>query len=138
MELRELGKFVILAGAWLSLTLIGCAPAEKAEPPKSKVTGKITFNNQPVKEGSVVFENKEEGHLASGVIKDGAFTLPAAPIGKYKVFVTPPPAPPSSDPAKPNPPPDPADIPKKYRDVATSDLTAEVKAGDNTVTLEMK
>ena len=138
VELRELRKFVILAGACLSLMVIGCGPTEKPEPPKSKVTGTVKFKGQPVKEGSVVFENKELGYVASGTIKDGAFTVPVIPIAKYKVFISPPQAPPSSDPGKPNPPPDPADIPKNYREYATSDLSADIKAGDNTVTLELQ
>jgi hypothetical protein len=104
----------------------------------------VTHNGQPVTEGVVQFL-PERGPMAVGPLDaSGRFTLTTrtaddgAYEGKHRVcvfLVTPGDAdlPPGWK------PPDPASIPKQYRSVETSPLTAEVVGGQlNEFTFELK
>ena len=121
----------------INLSLLGCGGGTTSKPTAS-VSGTVTANGQPVKAGMVNFESDPPGSAAQGELKDGKFTLNGSVfLGKYKVTVGPPKlAPPV--PGQTAPLPDTKDIPKKYETTKTSDLTAEVKAGSNTFTFDLK
>lgn len=129
------GIFVALIAGCIG----GCGPTE----PKielADVTGKVTYNGEPLKMGTVMFQ-PASGAFASGEIKpDGTYSLKGA-IGPNKVMIVsrdPEPGPPGPEPAQrkaaeealaANPPK--KYIPDEYGTQA-SKLTYEVKAGTNT------
>jgi hypothetical protein len=129
-----------LAVAAACLVLAGCGDDSSLE--KHPVSGTVTFQGQPVQEGNVNFRNEQYG--GGGVIDaTGAFTVEGGlPAGTYLVYVTPPDIqiPPTfgkdgtpSPQAKEYP-----NIPQKYRLPATSELSIDIKSGDNTVPIAME
>ena len=122
------------------LLLAGCGSSE----PMGKVTGKVTFKGTPVTEGTITFENVEQGGIAAGELQsDGTYSLycPQGGLkpGDYKVAVTPPVVEGSSNgrTASSASPKETKDIPKKYRDGKTSGLVASVKDGKNQFDFDM-
>jgi len=128
------------------LSLSGCGKQT------SEVRGTVRVNGQNVTSGNIAFIS-DDVRLDSSVISDGAYTLLKAPVGKVKITVvsTVPPGtsrgragnlagvPPemrekaasaiaqgSSDPASGKKR---IEVPKKYGDEKTTDLTYEVKSG---------
>ena len=130
---------LLLSVVSLSVTVAGCG-GKRTTLPTGTVSGTITFNGEPVSEGFVNFISTETGQgetVALGSGGEFAFTEPVV-IGPYAVFVTPPEGePPTVE--NPTPaPPDPKNIPKKYRTDATTDFKVEVQEGKNEFTLDMK
>jgi hypothetical protein len=128
-----------MALAVLALFCFGCGRGE----PRGQVTGKVTFQDKPVTEGYVRLSNKEKGiHITADLKSDGAYEVKMAkragvPIGSYQVCVCPPPIQPKGvfDSMKVKPYPN---IPKKYRDTATSGISLTVNEGANTLNIDMK
>ncbi|NUQ61265.1 MAG: hypothetical protein HUU20_02185 [Pirellulales bacterium] len=108
--------------------------------PTGEVTGKVTMAGQPLGEGTVVFFSKPGVPAATGPIgAGGEFRLETpVPAGDYKVAIQPlsgaAPTPESVG-AKESPK---VEIPPKYLSETTSELTASVKEGPNTVAFELK
>lgn len=143
MSLRafDRGLAALLAGLLaLICPLAGCQRGEEL----GHVTGKVTFKGQPVPSGMVIFANKEKGvYMTAPLDSQGAFEVIMAqgaglPLGSYALGVSPPPMdhplgpieePPEADKRK--------DIPRRYRDPATSGLTHEVKSGENVIELDL-
>lgn len=93
------------------------------------VSGKVILDGAGLAAGTVLFMT-EDGHGAAADIQpDGSYTLQCRP-DQYKVAVSPPSSP---DPlVAPTASPQPTGaIPAKYHDVATSNLSTEVKEGKN-------
>jgi hypothetical protein len=124
----------------LSCGIIFCGCHSKE--PVGKVTGKVTFQSQPVSEGIVLFRNITKGISMTCVLRpDGSYTVATAkgaglPLGVYEVSVCPPPrkiltgAP--AEPVKSYP-----NIPQEYRDFGTSGLAVTLQDGDNTFHIAM-
>jgi len=116
--------------------LVGCGKGA----PTGDVSGKVTFKNNPVAEGTVSFMNPAGGTGGEGQLKDGNYTLTAPlPVGEYKVMVTPPIVRKQDGGKGPEvgvelPAPD---IPKKFRTIGTTTLKATVKEGKNEINLDM-
>jgi predicted small lipoprotein YifL len=120
----------------LLLLLLAAAPAwtagcGKSGPVRFPVTGEVTFEGQPVTEGTVSFVSKETGTASAAALDaSGRFEIPdGLPAGRYVVAVAPPPpeevgGAPAADPPREYP-----NIPQKYRSDTTSDLTADVGDG---------
>lgn len=69
-----------LAGLWL---LASCS----SSPPRGIIHGEVTFDGQPVEDGTILFEPESgQGQTAGGPIKDGKFTA-EAPVGKMRVRI---------------------------------------------------
>jgi len=142
--------------SWLALGLftwaafIGCS----SEGPQGTVSGTVTLNGEPVKEGLVSFMSSQ-GHASQGKIAaGGAYTLETPlPPGEYMVSVGPPPiteAPGGLMPGQEGKESDPAshyaaqsapqqsDIPTDYWNEVTSGLKVTVKEGANQVPIELK
>jgi len=152
-------SLVLLALGLLLLPLTGCqGESSSFKGPKGTVTGKVTYNGNPVPMGcTVVFMHQEKAVPATGSISaDGGYTLQMAGrqevlAGTYKVSVSPPAkdavaADPSNPdaykafmtgktvkPAEEKPP-----FPKKYQTAETSGLTFTVKEGANTIDIDLK
>ena len=74
MRCEKQNRWVLLAlaagVAWAG-TSIGCGGSGL-----STVEGKVTFEGEPVEEGSIVFEPKDGvGRAVGGIIKDGKYRL---------------------------------------------------------------
>ena len=119
---------VAACGTFL-LAMIGCSPATMA-----KVTGTVTSQGKPVPDAVVQFVAQKGPGAAGRTDANGTFSLSTlspgdgAIFGVFKVAIEP--FVPARDPDNPSPPPPPrTDIPKVYRSVATTPLSAEVKRG---------
>lgn len=125
----------------LSLALAGCGRAEVLGP----VSGRVTFKDAPVTKGFIVFTNLEKGvTIQAPLDEDGRYTVemargPGLPLGTYQVSVIPPlPEVTTSWPMAPPKLPSYANIPEKYRDTRTSELTVEVIAAGVVFDVAMK
>lgn len=133
-----------LAGLW------GCSK----EGPTGTVSGTVTLDGEPVKEGFVSFVSSQ-GYSGQGKIgAGGAYTLDVPlPPGEYMASVGPPPiteAPGGLIPGKegqasdsashyaPEAVPQQSDIPTDYWNETTSGLRFTIKEGANQVTIELK
>ncbi|MCZ2340549.1 MAG: hypothetical protein LC104_01980 [Bacteroidales bacterium] len=120
----------------LGCGLVGCSGKAFDTHP---VTGLVTVNGKPLASGSVTFVSTSGGPPATGEIgPDGRYTLTtekpndgAAP-GKYTVMIIALPDMTNRAPEDRNPLPAPL-VPEKYLSTSTSGLTAEVKAGENSI-----
>lgn len=106
----------------------------------SPVTGKVTFNGEPVRGGTIIFgpsEGTKGGTPASAEVKeDGTYELKAgatvgAVAGKNKVMYTPPPGKPSTDPKKEG-------EPSPYAGLVPVQKEVEVKPGPNVINIELE
>ncbi len=126
----------------LGLCLTGCGGPREI---LGKVSGKVTFQGEPVSEGLVIFSNTDKGvYMTAKLGPDGSYAVKMAegsglPLGTYQVSITPPlvevPLGPMLTPPKPRAFPN---IPPKYRRNETSGLTLTVEQGDNTFDVDME
>lgn len=129
----------------------GCSPGGYSGP-TGTVSGTITRAGQPVAQGCVVSFVSPDGFTASAKVESGGrynlrnVDAPQIPVATYKVSLAPPAQPElseaeyekamasgmtgQSDAASDA-------IPAKYRDLSTTDLSYEVKAGSNTIDIEL-
>ena len=131
-------------------TFLGCGPSR---PTTAPVSGKVTYQGKPVTEGRIMFY-PQHGRPATGTIgADGSYHLTtfkandgAAP-GKYKVTIDATHAVGGAQPTGPqderslfksgNVPKMERLVPQKYSRLETTDLTAEVKDGNNTIDFKL-
>jgi len=111
------------------LAMIGCSPATMAQ-----VSGTVTSKGKPVPDAVVQFVAQNSPGAVGRTDAAGQFSLSTlkpgdgAFFGMFQVKIEP--FLPGADPDNPSPPPPPrTDIPKVYRSVATTPLSAEVKRG---------
>ncbi len=133
----------------------GCG--KPSGPEYAKVTGTVTVDGQPAAGVNVTFHpdatKGTKGPVSAATTDDqGKFVLygpggkEGAVVGWYKVTVECPPDPgmfssPSGTSGDTKGPPKPKDckVPKKYGDITKTDLTFEVKAGqENTINIDLK
>jgi hypothetical protein len=55
---------------------------------KATITGTVTYKDQPIHEGNIVFTPESGGRSVGAVIKDGKYTAEKVPTGPAKVTVT--------------------------------------------------
>ena len=124
-----------------SAALFGCGADDEV---RGRISGKVTFQGQPVSEGLVLFSSNERGINMNATLKpDGSYEIIMAkgaglPLGTYKVCVSPPPMffpIGASSPPKVKEYPN---IPKKYRKFLTSGLTVTIEEGDNPFDIDMQ
>jgi hypothetical protein len=142
MQVRVQGRVSLALLAGVLTFMAGCGSGVRPIAGSVPGSGTVTFNGQPLEQGMVRFAPESGGKAqpATGQIQNGKFTMvttassPGVVVGKYKVSIisnkpfTPPPL-------KPGTPPDPKAklepeslIPKKYNDIKTSGLEADVTA----------
>jgi len=124
---------MLLVACCLTVTLFaGCSAG--SERPSGKVSGRITFEGEPVTSGVVNLMATARGAGASANLgEDGKYQI-TEPVetGQYKVVFTPaPPPPPRPEDGPPKPTKPPANIPEKYRSESTTDLSTVVEEGEN-------
>jgi hypothetical protein len=114
----------------------GCSSSDG--PKLYPVSGSITFENEPVKDGRITFRSGgPAGRSYSGEIKDGSYHLMAEPGEATVEIIASRIIPGKFD--RSNGTPEPVGemyIPAKYN--STSKLTAEVKTGSNDIPFELK
>ena len=140
--------------AWPALILAfaaaGCGPSG---PPVGQLYGKITYQGQPVTEGTVSIFSADASGVAGAAVpygadaslgSDGSYRFQTGErgvlLGEYTVAILPPEELEPPNPRTPSAmvPKNVANIPKKYRSASTSGLTATVKEGNNEHDFEMK
>jgi hypothetical protein len=115
------------------LILAGCTGK-----PTGVVSGTVKYKGAPVTAGVVYFYDPTTGQAAPGQLDDsGNFKLDAPLLaGTYKVYLNPPipeQLPPGQAPKKaPR-----FDLPPKYQDPAQTPVSKEVKAGANTIPIDL-
>jgi hypothetical protein len=127
--------------AALALGLSGCGDDRIKTVP---VKGTVTYKGKPVPNGTVMFTPLAGGPTATGELhKNGTYTLTTykhgdgAAVGQYKVVVVAMEDTSNRLPEDRNPLPPPI-VPDKYTSIATTDLQADVRAGDNVCDFELK
>ncbi|QDT53519.1 hypothetical protein Pan44_15410 [Caulifigura coniformis] len=147
-------RMLTLAIASAALLLTGCG-GDFDYGPTGTITGRLTMDGEPLPAGSsAVFMEPKAGYLAFGLTDaEGNYTVNTwnegnMPIGSYRVMVHPPA--PANDsetasaeevmahPEKYKARPIKTDIPKKYRETATSGLSFEIKKGENKIDIDIK
>ena len=120
--------------------LFGCGAAG---PKTAIVRGTVTYKGKPVPNGTVTFI-PASGHHATGDIRpDGSYTLTSfrpgdgAIPGTYKVIVVAMQDMTGRLPEDRNPLPPPI-VPNKYTSIATTDISVEVKEGENQIDLPLR
>jgi len=105
--------------------------------PEGSVSGKVTYQGNPVAGGSVNFLSTA-GVGAQAPISNGTYSVngPLA-TGEYAVYVAPPLPTPQPPGTKPAPPPK-FEVPTKFQDAKTSGLKVSVKPGKNDLPIEIK
>ncbi len=131
----------VKAAALLATTLPGCLQST------GTVSGKVTFQGQPVAAGSVTFIHAD-GPTRSGSIQEGSYSVARIPPGACTILVVSLPSPrsmwnlekqervggdrDSSRFRTPTP------LPSRYSDPKESDIHYEVKVGRQTYHIELK
>lgn len=125
--MRSVWGFCLIVGLML---LAGCGDGE---PSRIPVTGTVTFDGEPVTEGTVTFFSRSTG-VADGapLNSEGRFEFAdGLPAGEYVVSVAPPPPEEVAGAPSAAPPKEYPDIPQKYRSDVTTDLKATVEEGSS-------
>lgn len=119
----------------LSFLAAGCGGGGVEIPPLAPVQGVVTLDGEPISGATVIFEPQFEAHQAVGATDtEGKFNLmyhegvSGAALGNYKVRIF--------HYGEDEELPTEGLIPEKYG--AQSELTADVKEGDNDFTFELK
>lgn len=148
MFVRRVHVRVMMSLVWC-IILAGCSSSAEDQLPRQPVSGTVTVDDKPLKDGSITFTPDDLGRsdavTAGAVITEGSYTIPkqGGPTpGKYRVAIlgadeAPPPSKEAPGmPTRPSPTKKPI-VPEKYN--AKSTLTAEVKNGErNTIDFELK
>jgi hypothetical protein len=113
------------------LLVLGCGGKEGT----STVSGKVTYQGQPVTDGLINFVTNGGRPLGGSIGADGTYSTQLPP-GEYKVRIdTPPEFPAGYKEGDPLPKLPPRQVPEKYANFNSSGLTATVK-GDGSQTID--
>ena len=121
----------------VSVVFYGC---HQEKNPRYKVTGKVTYQGQPIEEGTITFENPTAGEVNSSPLGSGGAYSLEVPAGDYKVSISPPlvetkgtaDSPPDMVPKQVK------NIPKKYWVQESSGLSAQVAKEKRTFDFDLK
>lgn len=134
---------IFLAAILLASAFTGCNRGEVLAP----VTGIVTLEGKPIPRATVQFRNDQKGvHMQAEADQQGRYVVRMAngdglPLGEYKVCISPPIQDHPLGPIKAPPPnvdPYADTIPRKYRDVKTSELTLTVSEQTPAFDIDMK
>jgi hypothetical protein len=117
---------------------IGCEPGDKLA--RYKVTGKVSYQGQPVEEGQITFEDPATGQVNSSPLGSGGAYSVELPAGDYRVSVAPPLVETKSTADTPSDmiPKKVRNIPKKYWVQESSGVKAQVAKDKRTFDFELK
>jgi hypothetical protein len=125
--------------AFLAVLWIGGCGGDKLG--RYRVSGKVTFQSEPVERGEITFEDPNAGQVNSSALQSGGGFSLQLPGGDFKISVAPPLV--ETKGTGDTPPdmvPDPAvkNIPKKYWRQETSGLSAQVVKDKTKFIFELK
>jgi hypothetical protein len=100
--------------------LVGGGPAPGAAEELGTVEGTVTYEGVLMTEGTITFHLKDD-QFVGAKLKEGKYRVDRVPAGKVKITFV----------AKKN------RLPEKYTYEETTPLSAEIKAGKNTVNLAL-
>lgn len=134
-NLQRLFRGAVLLAVVALLVLPGCG---KKAAPTGTVKGTVTLDGKPYDNAAVMFMSLQTGQAGTADIESGgSFTLKEPlPVGSYKVFLAPKASTANLEEAAPVKID--TNVPDKYWNEAMTDITADVKEGENTVTVELK
>jgi hypothetical protein len=74
---------------WLLIAAVACGCSGGSKTPSTaEVSGKVTFNGQPVPGGMITFVATKGGFSSGGKIdENGMYKVPSAPVGEVKITV---------------------------------------------------
>lgn len=129
-------RFLLFSALFCSSTLLtGCGGAAEESKKRADITITVTHAGTPVTEAELRLMMIGKGEGAMGILNEsGQVTLSDVVLGDYAVVVTPP----EGTPDNPVPQKEYPNIPKQYRNLQDSPLKADVKAGSNEFTFELK
>lgn len=133
-------KAALRAETLLALALLGGCSGD-GSPPRYTVTGKVSHQGQPVEKGTIQFENPTAGQSNSSALGSGGAYSLELQAGDYKVSIIPPTIlTKGTGDSPPDEIPDPSvkNIPKKYRVVESSALSAQVDKDKQTFDFDLK
>ncbi len=124
-------RFFALAFLIGSIVPVGCSGNW------GTVSGTVTLDGTPLREGTITFHPQGEGPTAYGKVRDGSFTIRTGQKegllpGKYKVTIAHMTIPESGSSEKAK-----FLTPERYSRPETSGLEADVNSGDNNLKFEM-
>ena len=131
ISIRSRAVYVAIAPL-LILAVSGCDNTPTLRPDWAIVTGKVTYQGQPVPAGSIMWcvEGQTDVLRGGNIQPDGTFQFDS-PIGAAKVAVH------TADVKKVNPDRY-VELPAKYTDPEKSGLKYEVQAGENTINIDLQ
>lgn len=126
--------------SWLAAGLVicqfaGCSGDKLPKQQLAPVSGKVTYKGEPLKLGRIVFQPERGNGAATDIKSDGTYTLSGV-VGKNVVTVASQEAASTNDKGLPNPAK--SFIPEKYSLPGQSDLSFEVKDGQNKADFDLK
>ncbi len=127
---------------WYTVVLAGLAVAVvsgcEKKVPTGTVQGKVTLNDAPFSNASVMFLSLKTGKGGSADIQpDGTFKLSTPlPTGSYKVYLAPKVA--EAADGKPVPATIDTSVPDKYWNESSTDISVDVAEGPNNVPVPLK
>ena len=130
---------VVAVSGFLAVALIGCGG--DARGPRGTVRGVVKYEGTPLSSGTVVFHGPENRGASAQIQADGSYSVADAAIGDNKITVTTPPPPAVKVETAPLPGTKSVTsiaIPTKYGIASKSELTFEVKNGDQTFDIQLK
>lgn len=141
-SISNLFTFKLLILSITAVVLCGCSGKPDDTKKTGTVSGKITANGQPVTAGIVSISSDALGGASGNLKEDGTYAIEGElSVGSYKVYLTGPEIRGKKD-KQGNAIPvvigKLENVPKKYQDPKSSDLTAEIKEGDNEINFELK
>ncbi len=123
-----------------ALAVVGCS---SGQPKLAVVRGTITYKGKPVPNGTITFVPANAPAATGKINRDGTYTLTTykagdgAVLGTHKVVVAAMEDMTGRLPEDRNPLP-PSLVPNKYSSIGTTDLTAEVKEGENNINFPLE
>ena len=123
----------------LAPLIVGCGGG--SGPARYKVTGKVTYQGQPVEKGQITFEDPTAGQVNESQLGSGGNYTTELPAGDFRVSVSPPLiATKGTGDSPPDNIPDPAvkNIPKKYWRQESSGLSAPIAKDKRTFDFDLK
>jgi len=74
-------------GNWVVLLALATLPAVGCGSRIATVSGKVLYNNKPLKGGRVTFVGSDGKPAAAEINEDGTYTMDKAPLGEVKIAV---------------------------------------------------
>jgi hypothetical protein len=91
VRMRIAAAAVWLNALWVAGIVVCIAPGCSRQNDNYIVTGKVTYDGQPLSQGQIVFEPRAAGKMSVAQIHEGTYSLPAGfglSPGEYTVRIT--------------------------------------------------